>query len=267
MGKVKGEKNAHGFSQAYGSDFASVYNSYWSFFSQRVAPELLRLFEGNRRLKESPRDLLDLCCGTGQLANAFLDHGYRVVGIDLSPDMLQYARDNNREAVEKGRAVFVEGDASAFTLKQPVSFAVSLFDALNHLPDLEALCSCFQSVWSALRTPGLFVFDLNTALGFERWNGITIQDEEEITMIKRGIYVRGADRAYTSITGFVRNLQGTYERFTARVFESVFAVARVLGSLERVGFTGCYVARAGDLASPVKEPEELGRVFFVCRKG
>ncbi len=47
-----------------------------------------------RRLVElggSPRDVLDLCCGTGDLASMFAQNGARVTGIDFTKEMLQVA--------------------------------------------------------------------------------------------------------------------------------------------------------------------------------
>ena len=57
--------------------FAEVYNRYWGGFATRVLPVLDRLL-----LDGLPPGslLLDLCCGTGQLAEALTERGYRVVG-------------------------------------------------------------------------------------------------------------------------------------------------------------------------------------------
>jgi len=223
-------------------------------------------FTNDPGMQTAPRELLDVCCGTGQLARRFLEQGYVVVGIDLSPHMLEYAVRNNQKAVDEGRARFLVGDASAFELEEPVSFAVSLFDSLNHLPDVDALGSCFSCAWDSLRSPGMFVFDLNTPTGLERSNGINVQDSEEITIINRGIYAPGAERAFTSITGFIRNADGTYERFSERAYNTVFKGAEVLGLLRKAGFSECYVAASSDLSEAVEEPDELDRAFFVCRK-
>ena len=40
--------------------------------------------------------VLDLCCGAGRYARALADAGYRVVGVDLSPDLLRIARARSR---------------------------------------------------------------------------------------------------------------------------------------------------------------------------
>lgn len=121
-------------------------------------------------------------------------------------------------------------------------------------------------MFGVLESPGLLVFDLNTPKGFQRWNGIHIDDSEETTIINRGIYADGACRAYTSITGFMRNANGTYSRFAETAYESVFETDDVLGLLTDIGFEPCYMCASSDLTVRAEAPGDLGRVFFVCEK-
>ena len=72
--------------------FAWVYNKYWgNEFTPRVFPILEQLV-----LRELPAGarVLDLCCGTGQLAGTLTALGYRVTGVDGSTEMLRFAREN-----------------------------------------------------------------------------------------------------------------------------------------------------------------------------
>ena len=43
-------------------------------------------------LPPAPADVLDLGCGTGSLALLAIEAGHRVVGVDLSPRMVELAR-------------------------------------------------------------------------------------------------------------------------------------------------------------------------------
>lgn len=186
--------------------------------------------------------------------------------MDLSPHMLEHAVRNNSKWIEQSRASFAVGDAADFTLEHPVSFAVSMFDALNHLPDIEALRSCAASVFRALRSSGMFVFDLNTPFGLQRWNSVNVVDRSDITLIDRGIYAPGGDRAYTSIVGYVKRDDGAYDRFEQYAYNTVFQVPDVLRILRQTGFSVCYVATEQDLSQAAQSPE-VDRAFFVCTKG
>ena len=249
----------------YGKTFAQVYNTYWSGFAQAVAPKLLAFYAGTeagqRRLP-----VLDLCCGTGQLAVHFLQAGFKVIGIDLSPHMLAHARENAREWVATGQAQFRQGDAADFALEEPVGLCVSTFDALNHLPDEEALARCFRCVYQAVAPGGWFVFDLNTRTGLaQRWNGIQVTDRPDVCIIERGFYDGQGRRAWMKVTGFVPTEAGLYERFEELHTNTAFAMD-VVGQLLRAAGWHAHPARLDDLSAPLADPEAEGRVWWVAHR-
>lgn len=248
--------------QAYGAAFARVYNRQWAGFARYHAPRILEFYAGRNRASEN-LTLLDLGCGTGQLALVFLEHGYRVTGLDLSADMLHYAEDNTRAFVQSGQARFVQADAAAFTFDESFGLVVSLFDALNHLPDWDALRGCFRSVRVVTGAGGMFIFDLNTRQGLKRWNQISVSEDEDILIVNRGIY-DGGDRAYAHINGFIREDDGRYSRFEETVYNTVFDLEPVRALLLETGWREPYFARIDALATPLDEPEREGRVFVVA---
>ena len=174
--------------QEYGETFAQVYDARWSGFARRIAPIIREHFERTSVDIDGAR-VLDLCCGTGQLALHFLEHGYHVTCLDRSPHMLEHVRKKT----------------ASFTLPSTYALVVATYDALNHLDGLGALEKCVGCVHQTLRDGGQFIFDLNTRKGLKRWTGFTFENDDEITVLNRGIFSRDMDRAYIEITGFVRN--------------------------------------------------------------
>jgi len=251
--------------QAYGPTFARIYNLRWTAFVQDVAPHILSYYE-RAPVAQANKSLLDVCCGTGQLAVYFLERGYRVTGLDLSEHMLHYARENAAPYVESGQARFVHADASDFSLDEQFGLVVSTFDALNHLESEQALRKCFQCVFAVLVPDGHFIFDLNTRASLMRWNNMSVNDDEQITIITRGIYDGQSDRATTRITGFIRNPDGFYERFEETAFNTVFDLQQVRDALLETGWRHVHFARPQDLAAPMDEPEREKRAFIVARK-
>lgn len=250
--------------QAYGPGFAQVYNKRWIAFARQVAPYLLE-FYAQHPLAQTNQLVLDLCCGTGQVARYFLERGYQVVGLDLSEPMLYYARENAQSYVATGQARFVQADATNFTLPDRFGLVVSTFDALNHLPDLTALRQCFTAV--AAVCDGYFLFDLNTRTGLRRWNSIEVDDSrDDMTSVNHGIYDVTSDRAWLKVTGFVRNADGLYERFEQIVYNTIFAMSDVQTALLATGWREVYFARLQDLKTPLTGPEQEGRVFVVAQK-
>jgi demethylmenaquinone methyltransferase/2-methoxy-6-polyprenyl-1,4-benzoquinol methylase len=75
--------------------------------------------------------ILDVCCGTGDLALAAAEAGGRVTGLDFSAAMLERAR-------RKSSAIdWVEGDALALPFADGSFDAVTIGFGLRNLPDME----------------------------------------------------------------------------------------------------------------------------------
>ncbi|OQP87455.1 SAM-dependent methyltransferase [Rhizobium rhizosphaerae] len=110
--------------------------------------------------------ILDLCCGTGQLAAALQARQFHVTGLDGSADMLRHARDNAPSAR------FVQGDARHFDLETPFDAVLCTSASLNHMEGPEDLAAVFSSVNRALKAGGIFVFDVNHPAQMARhWHG------------------------------------------------------------------------------------------------
>ncbi len=250
--------------QEYGKAFAGVYNRLWAGFAQQLAPVIHSWYE-TLAGEKGRRRILDVCCGTGQLLLYFLERGYTGTGVDGSPAMLEHAKENCARFVADGKVDFLSADASEFRLPRRFDLVVSTFDALNHLESLDKLRACFLCVRAALEKSGMFVFDLNTEKGLRRWNGITVEDGEQVVLINRGLYSRGMDRAYTRITGFTRAGGDTWTRFEETAFNTVFRMADVKEALGRAGFSESWFAAGRALGQSTPDPEEQDRAFIVAR--
>ncbi len=141
---------------------------------------------------------------------------------------------------------------------------VSTFDALNHLENEQRLRRCFQCVCPL--SEGLFIFDLNTRVGLNRWNSIQVEENEDVTIITRGIYDGQGDRAWTRISGFLRTGEGLYERFEETAYNTAFELEGVKNTLLEIGWRKVHFSKLPDLKTPITEPEKEERVFMVASK-
>lgn len=93
-------------------------------------------------------DLLDMGSGTGFLALGFSERGHRVTGVDLSPEMVEFAKN---QAKERGLSVeFLRGDALEPPLFSRRFDGVTCRNLLWTLPDpLKGL-----KAWKRLLKPG-----------------------------------------------------------------------------------------------------------------
>jgi SAM-dependent methyltransferase len=250
---------------SYGSALAKIYNEQWSAFADHVAPGLVE-FYSRTPAGRAKRVLLDLCCGTGQLARHFLAAGFPVIGLDLSEHMLAHARENNAEATASGQARFVVGDAADFKLDQSVGLVVSTYDALNHLDGFESLKRCFGCVFRALEPEAYFVFDLNTRIGLTHWIGTAVEERDDSIVIKRGYFDAEIGRAGMTVSGFLRRPDGLYERFRETVSNTEYKMQAVRKALDACGFREITFHRVIDLSVPIDDPEAESRVFVVAKK-
>ena len=112
-----------------------------------------------------PNTVLDVCCGTGTVAELLHDEGLEMTGIDLSPAMIQRAR---AKAAEKEKPIRYEvADATSFDLGVQFDAAYSFFDSLNYITTAEGLERAIQQIANHVKPGGSFVFDLNTTYAFE----------------------------------------------------------------------------------------------------
>jgi SAM-dependent methyltransferase len=179
--------------------------------------------------------------------------------------MLSYARQNTREYLIAGQARFVQADAADFSLDARYGFIVSTFDAMNHLPDEESLRSCFKCVSRVLELAGTFIFDLNTAQGLRQWNGMAVDDADpDALIINRGFIVGENHRAWTAITGFLKEDDGRFTRFDEVAYNTIFKLSVVESLLRESGFKQVHFAKGSDLWTHLDDPESESRIFVVA---
>jgi SAM-dependent methyltransferase len=235
--------------------FAAIYDRHWGamFFEdarQGIHDVFLPLLAPKARI-------LDLCCGTGQLARWLTACGFRVTGLDGSSEMIRHARRNAPQAE------FVVEDARALQLPGSFDAAVSVFDSLNHLPDEDALLRVFANVHGALAGGGLFFFDMNMDEGFrgsrnEQYSSV----ELEQAFFTRAHYDAKAGIGKTLVTLFRRNGKA-WLREDLEIVEYCYDEKVVKALLARAGFGEVAVYEG---SADLGMPRGAGRLFFLAAK-
>lgn len=87
-----------------------------------------------QRAGHSPKTVLDLACGTGSMSVLLAERGYRVIGADISEEMLTAAA-QKAAAMAENPPFFICQPMQRLTLPEPVEAIVCLLDSLNYLTE------------------------------------------------------------------------------------------------------------------------------------
>jgi SAM-dependent methyltransferase len=140
--------------EAYKNDLTYIHDVGFGDFAKNSAPGLLELLRQNGITDGL---VVDLGCGSGLWARELSKAHYNVLGIDISPAMIEMAR----ERVPGGNFRV----ASLLKTDLPQCVAVtSLGECLNYLFDesnsMRELRRLFRRVYLALEPGGVFIFDV-----------------------------------------------------------------------------------------------------------
>jgi SAM-dependent methyltransferase len=238
---------------------ARIYDEYWGV---RLAKLALHCLEKILLPRLSPgARILDLCCGTGQLAALLVQRGYAVTGLD-SPGQVALAR------VNAPGTEFIVDDARNFHVPEEFDAVVSTSDALNHMMSIEELKEVFNRVRSALRPGGYFAFDVNLPERYERvWNSSMGVATDDLAWIGEGTYKPLARTALYKITAFERQPSDLWKRSETTLTQRAYTETELRAALDGFEIAEVYDAeRDLGAASELGHKGQAGRSYFVTTR-
>jgi ubiquinone/menaquinone biosynthesis C-methylase UbiE len=106
--------------------------------------------------KDISSPLLELGCGTGRLIFPLASSGHKILGLDISGEMLKIARRKLRKDYSslKDSIDLVKGDMRNFDLKKSFGGVLIAFNTFMHLISIEDQDNCLSSVYRHLEPGG-----------------------------------------------------------------------------------------------------------------
>lgn len=206
--------------------------------------------------------VLDLACGTGSLSVLLAEHGYRVIGVDLSEEMLAVA-DEKCSHLAENRPFFVCQPMQRLRLPEQVDSVICALDSLNYVTRPADVQKTFRRVHDALTPGGLFLFDINTPYKLEGLAGQTFLDETDDTYcVWRTEFDPKKRLCYYGMDLFQRDGE-VWERSFEEHIEYAYTAEELTGWLREAGFTKIDVF--GDQKCRAPKEDEL-RVYLAARK-
>ncbi len=209
-----------------------------------------------------PKSALDLACGTGSVALILAQMGYRVIGVDLSEEMLTVAQQRAME--QENCPMFVCQKLQQLYLPRGVDLAVCALDGLDYILDPTDCKEAIRRVYKALNPGGIFIFDVNTPEKLRAMDGQTFLDEDD------DVYCvwRGEFDEETNICSYGMDLFQRQGNLWHRSFEEhkeyAYSVEQLTEYLKAAGFTHIRVYGDGRMVAPTEGEQ---RIYFSARKG
>ena len=178
--------------------------------------------------KHGVSETVDIACGTGKMTKLLADKGLKLVGVDVSAEMLA-------EAQTKCRAKFVLQDMKKLALPHPFDMAVCVNDGVNYLKPSD-LQPFFQRVATNLKPGAPFVFDLSSPYKLTNvlCNNVFYWDDECETLLWSNVF-KGSS-VDMNLTLFVNDGAGKYCRADEKHTQYVHVQQDVETALNQAGF-------------------------------
>ena len=211
---------------------------------------------------KKPEILLDLGCGTGSITLELAKMGYDMIGVDLSPEMLEKAQ---KKSVAMGQnALFICQDMRELDLYGTIDGCVCCLDGINYLANTKQLEETFSSVNLFMNDGGIFIFDVNTPYRFSEiyGNNTFTYDEKGIFCTWKNYFDKRNGKCIFDLTFFKENRDGSYTRFDERQTEKCFSDRVIRKTLEKCGFSVEKVFGGIDFSEQTDKNEKW---HYVCR--
>ena len=209
-----------------------------------------------------PKSAVDLACGTGSVALLLAEEMERVIGVDMSEEMLTVALQRAQE--QENRPLFVCQMLQELRLDRAVDLAVCALDGLDYILDPADCCEAIRRVYKALNPGGIFIFDVNTPEKLRAMDGqVFLDEDDDVYCVWRGEFDDEINICTYGMDLFQR--QGSvWNRSFEEHREYAYSAEELVTWLKEAGFTSVKVYGDRKFAAP--EPGEQ-RIYLKARKG
>lgn len=229
--------------------------------------------------------VLEFCAGTGRitfpLAEAGVEGGYSVVGVDLTPAMLNIAKEKLLEKppeVQKG-LILVEGDMRNVNVgRGEFKLVLIPFNSFMHMTTPEDQLATLRNAWEHLKPGGHFIADIflpdvtrlarNLGPSWLEMEKIMPIEEKGIVLIRSGAFNYVPHKQLLTATWVYQIFELEGDKQLLETYWSPFEIRVIFAGewpllLEKAGFQ--IMERWGSFN---REPfvEGSGRMLFLCQK-
>lgn len=213
-----------------------------------------------RKYGKNPKTIADLACGTGGVTNILAAHGYQVIGVDISEDMLYVAREKARKS---GLQVpYICQDISELSLHHPVDAILCMCDGFNYILEKEKLKRSLERIHQHLNSEGILIFDISShyKLSSILGNNTMADTGEDLSLIWLNHFDKETQLLEMNLTIFEKQ-EACYERIEEIQLQRAWKNEEILNMLKECGFSNITTYSSKGLTPPGKRSH---RIYFSC---
>lgn len=206
--------------------------------------------------------VVDLACGTGSMTYRLADDGYDMIGIDLSGDMLDIAREKC-----SSDTLLLQQDMRELDLYGTAAAMVCVCDGMNYILKKDELKKVFENVRTFLDYDGIFIFDMKTEHFYKDILGEkTIADNREnASFIWDNMYHSDThiNEYLLTIYSLVDDENDLFARYDEMHYQKAYSIEEVTLLLKEAGLKLLKVYNAFSKEEPDAHSE---RVYFIAKR-
>ena len=194
-------------------------------------------------------NIIDIGCGQGYFLQNLKVNKKKYFGIDLSVEQIKVCQEKNLNA----KAMALEN------VKEKFDCATAIFDVLNYISKRD-LKKFLKEINLVLNQGGYFIFDVNSAFGFEEvaQGTITIDVEDKFIAIDANFE---DNKLQTDITLFEKQENGLFSKESDSIIQEYHSKEFLTKLLKECGFE----------IQEIKEfnlhtDENADKLIFICKK-
>ncbi len=216
-------------------------------------------------LNEEKNLVVELGCGTGSFTQVMKNLGYDIMGIDMSPEMLNLARQKSADAGLD--IMYLEQDMRELDLYCTAGTIVSVCDSVNYVLEDEEIIETFRLVNNFLYPGGVFIFDFNTLFKYRDVIGDTTiaENRDDCSFIWDNYYDDDSHINEYDLTIFAK-VDSEKELFARSVethYQRGYTLDEMKGFVEAAGLSFVTAIDADTHEDPTDDSE---RIYIVARE-
>lgn len=206
--------------------------------------------------------IADLACGTGNFTVPLAQRGYDMIGVDISDDMLNVARDKAKDK----EILFLNQSITDIDLYGTADVFLCMIDGFNYILAPQSLCEAVKKIRTCfLEKDGLFIFDISSRHKLKNviGNNTFVYNEKDIFYTWQNRYIKSKNISDMYLNFFVKK-NNAYQRFEERHLQRAYSQKEIEYIFKKAGFAHIDAYQPLTFEKPNADDE---RIVFVAYGG